>query len=162
DIHWASIMGDLNRVRGLLAEDGGLAHAITAGDHVLGAGLSPLHLAAQGGHIAVMEALLGGGADVNAGNANGYTPLHFAICFGPKQFIDPLPDLTAAAQDVGVYRLLTEAPRFLIERGADLSARESAQNRNPLELAQSPFEDETDRSDVIALLEAAGQTLACS
>lgn len=160
DVFWASVMGDLERMQELLAQDSGLAQAATADDHALGGDLSPLHLAAQGGHIEVMDLLLQGGADVNAGAANGYTPLHFAICFGPKQFLDPLPDLTAAAQDVGVYRLLTEAPRFLIERGADLSARESAQNRSPLELARSPFEDETDRSDVIALLEAAGRTLA--
>ncbi len=160
DIAWASIMGDLERMGELLAEDSGLAHAATAGDHVLGGGLSPLHLAAQGGHVEGMELLLGGGADVNAGAANGYTPLHFAICFGPRQFIEPLPGLTEAGQDVGVYRQLTDVPRFLIERGADLSARESAQNRSPLELARSPFEDETDRADVIALLEAAGKTVA--
>ena len=78
-------------------------------------------------------------ADVNARAADGKTPLHFAICFGPKQFLDPLPDLTEAAQDVGVYRLLTDVPRFLIERGADLNARETTGNRSPLELARSPF-----------------------
>ena len=155
DVFWASIMGDLARLRELLAEDGGLAQAATADDHVLGAGLSPLHLAGQGGHLAVMEALLAHGAAVNAGAANGYTPLHFAICFGPKAFMDPLPDLSEAAQDIGVYHLLTEVPRFLLEQGADLSARESENGRTPLELAQSYFEDETDRSDVIALLEAA-------
>ena len=155
DIFWASIMGDLTQIRALLAKDRGLTQAATAEDHVLGSGLCPLHLAALGGHIEVMQALLGGGADVNAGDVDGYTPLHFAICFGPKQFLDPLPDLREAAQDIGVYRLLTETPRFLIERGADLSARESEHGRTPLQLSQSAFEDETDRSDVIALLEAA-------
>ena len=84
-----------------------------------------------------------------------YTPLHFVICFGPKEFLDPLPDLTAAAQDVGVYRLLTDAPRFLLGQGADLMAREADESRSPLELADAAFEDETDRGDVIALLEAA-------
>lgn len=128
-------------LRDLLAEDSGLAQATTAPDHVLGGGLSPLHLAAQGGHSEVMEALLGGGADVNARDAKGYTPLHFAICFGPRQFLDPLPDLSEAAQDTGVYRLLTDVPRVLVERGADLSARESEKGRTPLELARSPFED---------------------
>ncbi|GEM_PF-669837 len=158
DVFWASIMGDLAQLRGLLAEDSGLAQAATAGDHVLGGGLSPLHLAAQGGHIEVMQALLQGGADVNAGDADGYTPLHFAICFGPKQLLDPLPDLSEAAQDIGVYHLLADVPRLLLERGADLSARESEQGRSPLQLAQSTFEDETDRSDVIALLQMAEPT----
>lgn len=48
DIFWASVMGDLAGLRDLLAEDSGLAQATTAPDHVLGGGLSPLHLAAQG------------------------------------------------------------------------------------------------------------------
>ncbi len=156
DIFWASIMGDGERLRALLAADGGLARAATSPGHVLGAGLSPLHLAAQGAHIDVMDALMAAGADVNARDGKGCTPLHFAICFGPKEFLDPLPDLTEAAQDIGVYRLLTDVPRYLIEQGADLSARESKGGRTPLELAMSPFEDETDRSEVIALLKAAG------
>ncbi len=160
DIFWAGIMGDLARVQELLIANAGLAGAATAADHVLGAGLSSLHLAAQGGHVEVMDVLLDAGADVNAPDGRGYTPLHFAICFGPKAFLDPLPDMTQATEDIGVYRLLTDVPQYLIERGADLGAREQASNRNPLELARSPFEDETDRGEVIALLEAAGKTVA--
>ena len=155
DIFWASVMGDLARVQELLAQAGGMAKAATEADHVLGGGLSPLHLAAQGGHIEVMDALLQQGADVNARDIDGGTPLHFAIRFGPKAFLDPLPDLDEATQDVGVYRQLTDVPQFLLGRGADLNARDAKAGLTPLELARSPFEDETDRGDVIALLEAA-------
>ena len=155
DIFWASVMGDRDRLGRLLEYDAGHAVAATPADHVLGAGLSPLHLAAPGGHIDVMDALLNAGADVNAQDARGFTPLHFAICFGPRQFLDPLPDLSEATEEIGVYRLLTDVPQFLVERGADLSARAIGKNLRPLELAQSRFEDETDRGDVIALLQAA-------
>ncbi len=155
DIFWASVMGDAGRVSDLLAADAGAAKAATPAEHALGAGLSALHLAAQGGHLDVMQLLLESGADINARDAGGKTALHFAICFGPKAFHDPLPDLEAAAQDIGVYHMLTEAPQFLVERGADLNAREGDGGRTPLELARSAFEDETDRGDVIALLEAA-------
>ena len=155
NIFWASIMGDLAQVLALLAADAGRASAATAAEYVLGAGLSPLHLAGQGGHVDVMEAQLEAGADVNARDGRGYTPLHFAIALGPRELLDALPDLNAATQDVGVYRLLTAVPRFLIERGADLSAHESEKQRTPLELARSTFEDETDRSEVIALLQGA-------
>ena len=155
DIFWAGIMGDLEAARALLADETRLTRSATGRDHVLGAGLSPLHLAAQGGHIALMAALLEAGANVNAPDARGYTPLHFAISFCPREFVDPLPTVDAAANDVGVYRLLMDVPAFLVEHGADLDACETEQGRKPLELAQSPFEDETDRSEVIALLEAA-------
>ncbi len=160
DIFWAAILGDQARTRDLLGEDASLANTRTDADHVLGGGLSPLHLAAQGGHIELMGALLAAGADINASDARGYTPMHFAVCFGPREFLDPLPDLGAAAQDVGVYRLLTDVPRFLLNQGADLSAREIEDGRTPLELARSAFEDETDRGDVIALLEGTGKTVA--
>ncbi len=155
DIFWTSIMGDADAARAQLSADASLAGSATAADHVLGAGLSPLHLAAQGGHIDVMDALLAAGADLNAADARGYTPLHFAVSFGPRELLDPLPDIKEATQDAGVYRLLTDVPRYLMERVADLNTRESEQRRTPLELAQSSFEDETDRSEVIALLAAA-------
>ena len=157
DVFWAGIMGDIDTLREILTGDGSLVDAKTGTDHVLGAGLSPLHLAAQGGHLDAMELLLDADADINALDARGYTPLHFAICYGPKQFFDPLPDLSATAQDVGVYHLLTDVPRFLIDKGADLSACDKEAGRTPLELAQSQFDDETDRSGVIDLLEAAGK-----
>ena len=47
-------------------------------------------------------------------------------------------------------------PRLLVENGADLTARESQDNKTPLGLATGTFEDETDRSDVIALLKEYG------
>jgi len=156
DIFWAAIMGDGARASDLLAADAALAKARTAADHVLGGGLSALHLAAQGGHIELMRALLAAGADIDAPDDRGYTPLHFAVCFGPRELLDPLPDLSAAAQDKGVYRLLADVPRFLLEQGADLCARDADDRHTPLDLARSAFEDETDRGDVIALLEAAG------
>ncbi len=162
DVFWASVMGDIDALRPILTKQDSLPDSLqdahTPDDHALGAGLSPLHLAAQGGHRAVMELLLEAGADINSVDARGYTPLHFAICFGPKRLFDPLPELSAAAQDIGVYHLLTAVPRFLLERGADLCARERETGKTPLELSQSPFEDETDRSAVIELLRAAGKT----
>ncbi len=153
DIFWASVMGDLEATTSLLG-DAALARATTERDNVLGAGLSPLHLAAQGGHLDAMRALLEADADIDARDADGRTPLHFAICFGPKAFLEPLPQLSEAGDDVGVYRLLMDVPRFLLENGADLSARDALGN-TPLELAGTPFEDETDRGEVIALLQKA-------
>lgn len=158
DIFWASVMGDLEGLRTLLAAEPSLSRSATGSAHVLGPGLTPLHLAAQGGHNDVMVALLEAGADVNARDAAGQTVLHFAISFGPREFLDPLPDLSQATEAIGVYRLLTVVPSFLLEHGADLHARNQA-GQTALELAQSQFEDETDRGEVIALLQSADSAI---
>ena len=41
-------------------------------------GLTPLHMAAHGGHIDATSALLAGGASTDAKTPAGQTPLHFA------------------------------------------------------------------------------------
>ncbi len=41
---------------------------------------TPLHLASQGGYDDIVRLLLEHGADVNAKNIAGMTPLHFALC----------------------------------------------------------------------------------
>ena len=43
---------------------------------------TPLHLAAQGGHLAVAEALLAAGADLALATGAGQTPLHKAAFEG--------------------------------------------------------------------------------
>lgn len=159
DVFLASIMGDVEAVKAMIAANAQLVRSTTPDDHVLGAGLTPLHLATQAGHTDLVKWLLTQELDVNARGYKGFTPLHFVIRFGPKELFDPLPSLDQATQGVGVYHLLTEMPRLLIDNGADLSARESEGHLTPLGLATSKLDDETDRSEVIALLESAGATL---
>ncbi|KAE8910896.1 hypothetical protein PF003_g5160 [Phytophthora fragariae] len=43
------------------------------------AGNTPLHHAAEGGHLTLCKLLLANGANINAQNKSGETPLHFAI-----------------------------------------------------------------------------------
>ncbi|RLN71131.1 hypothetical protein BBJ28_00000194 [Nothophytophthora sp. Chile5] len=42
-------------------------------------GNTPLHYAAEGGHLSLCKLLINGGANINAQNKSGETPLHFAI-----------------------------------------------------------------------------------
>lgn len=152
DLFAASITGDLNTVHTLVGDNSQLVQAFTDNEHVLGTQLTALHFAVQGGHIEVINWLLEQGADVNAKGQNDLTPLHYAICFGPKTLLDPLPTVQDSTQGTAVYHMLPDVHRLLIEKGADLTARESDTQLTPLELAQSHFDDETDRSNVINLL----------
>ncbi|AGA33641.1 Ankyrin [Thioalkalivibrio nitratireducens DSM 14787] len=77
-----------------------------------GQGLTPLHLAATGGHEAVAKVLLDAGADINASTEDGVTPLHLAARHGA-------PALAAT----------------LIARGADTSAPDAA-GRPPVDWAR--------------------------
>uniref|UniRef100_G3TWY9 26S proteasome non-ATPase regulatory subunit 10 n=1 Tax=Loxodonta africana TaxID=9785 RepID=G3TWY9_LOXAF len=68
-LHWASSAGHTETVEYLL-------HLGCVNDN--DAGWSPLHVAASAGQNEIVKALLGKGAQVNAVNQNGCTPLHYA------------------------------------------------------------------------------------
>lgn len=77
----ASQSGTEQAVRWLLAA--GLDARATVGD----SGNTLLHLATHNEHGGVVEALIQGGAEVNAKNVVGHTPLHFAMTgFNPNRW----------------------------------------------------------------------------
>ncbi len=152
DIFLACVFGDTQQVTAYLAQDPGLIQAVTGKDHVLEPGLTPLHLAAQFGHLELARLLLERGADVNARSplSHNLTPLHGVVWVGPKKMDPPRP--LDQQEGYSVYRLQTEMPRLLLEHGADRSTRDTLRSLTPLEWTQVNLEDETDRSEVAALL----------
>ncbi len=156
DVFLACILGETETVASALKLNPVLARAVTDDDHVLEPGLTALHLAAQYGRIEIAKLLLERGADVNAKSPiiNDMTPLHLAVWRGHKKLdVKPMPELV---QEYGVYHLLPEIPRLLLEHGADVNVRDSERNLTPLGWAQAEHEDETDRSEVAELLQEFG------
>jgi len=72
-IHSAAEKGDLAKVKALIAQDPSLASSKDK------TGATPLHLAAKENHKDVAEFLLASGADVNAQDKYGFTPLDLAL-----------------------------------------------------------------------------------
>ena len=74
-------------------------------DKVMNEGASPLWMAAQEGHLAVIQCLLEHGADVNKTRTNGMTPLHAAALNGHAEVLTCLMNwgasLTARDDDIG-------------------------------------------------------------
>lgn len=56
---------------------------------------TPLHLAASGGHLSMVKALVRAGADTDVEDENGDTPLHLAVFRGFEQVVEEL--VTAGA-----------------------------------------------------------------
>ena len=156
DIHMACLVGDEAQVEVMLQADPALVHARTGPKHVAEPNLTPLHLAAQSGHEGIVKLLLEGGADVNAKGFDDLTPLHLVIWRGPKKMHDPLPDLTEMMNGVPFRSLRTDIPRLLLEHGADVHAKDAQRGLTPLGWAETNLEDETDRSEVVALLRSFG------
>lgn len=86
---------------------------------------TPLHYAAAAGNIESIRLFLGYGADINAKDVNGQTPLH--MCWAQLPHFRRSPELGTLFAPLGVYRLdllaeAKESREFLIEKGADMEA----------------------------------------
>ena len=127
DIFVASAFGDVESTRRLLQEDPGRANARHRS--------TPLRLAAERGHVEVIEFLLAAGADVNAETFEG-TPLHGAAAQGHKAAVELL---LAGGADVNVrdrdgwtplhcaaYYGHRDIAELLLARGADLDVHTAA------------------------------------
>ena len=80
---WAAAFGRTDAVRALIAAGADPSGRSTFGGPDHGEGVTPLHLAAQGGHIASIELLLDAGADPSLRDAlYGGTPENWA---GPRR-----------------------------------------------------------------------------
>src|SRR5690349_4479256 len=90
-LHWAARRGDLDVVKMLLAAGANVRAKTRLGDY------TPLLLASETGHAAVIDALAAAGADPKAATASGVTPLMLAAASGQ---VDAVTALVARGADV--------------------------------------------------------------
>jgi ankyrin repeat protein len=116
---------DLSGVKGMVASDPGLAKSTD------GAGSTALMHAAASGTVAIMQALVDAGADVNARNSRAATALHWAAADEAKVKLLLLNGAAVDAKTVegrtALYAAATlpggaAAVRHLLEAGADVNA----------------------------------------
>ena len=149
--------GQVEIVRTLLREG-------ADGNAARGDGLTPLHLAAEGGHEAVAEALIAAGAAVEAGTRiGGYTPLHVAARSGHGGIVLRLleaganPNVVATNSGVTALHLAAgaiagrSAVAALLDHDAAPNARERSSGQTPLIFAAA-----ANRSASVTALLAAG------
>ena len=92
----AAQRGDLAAVEQELGRDPSLA--LGSND----VGMTPLHAAANHGHLAVVRTLLDAGAPVNAVMGDGYRPVHNALM--PRGRVKPSPEASHAVADALIAR----------------------------------------------------------
>ncbi len=96
-------------------------------------GLSPLHYAAAGGHVAILGSLVSSGANIFIGDAFDFTPLHYAALNGSTTAAKYLVRHGASVNTSGAYDIRpihhaavnghAHVIRFLLRHGADINAR---------------------------------------
>src|SRR3954469_14833243 len=100
----AALKGQAELVRKLIARDADVNKP----------GWAPLHYAATGGHLAVMELLLENNAFIDAESPNGTTPLMMAAMYGSPQAVNLLLD---AGADVAMVNKLGLTALDFAKRG---------------------------------------------
>jgi ankyrin repeat protein len=135
----AAQKGDLAAVEQELSRDPSLAR----GSNEIG--MTPLHAAANNGHLAVVRALLGAGAPVDAVMGDGYRPIHNALV--PRGRVRPAAEASRAvaetliahgAEYTIVVALLAGDRRFAIDalaRDPSLANFEDTCHRRPISVA---------------------------
>lgn len=154
-IHVAATHGKKAIIELLLSKTPGINVNVTAVERI-----SPVLLAAHGGHPPCVKLLHEHGADLNLAMDGGRTPLHEAVINGDKETMSTLIDLGAQldlADEEGntplhlaVSNEKIEAVAYLIERGANVD-RQNQAGTTPLRLAVQHF-----KSDILNLLLEAG------
>jgi|GEM_PF-2567191 len=152
DIHEAVRRGDLDRVLEILRlrprtiEDRDTMRPKSSNLQMLQQA-TPLHFAAQSGHIGIVRALIDAGADVNAKNPQDITPLHLAAWDGNSEIVGMLLDRGAdlnlrsqrnkgmSALDIAAMTGATDVVRLLISRGVDARAADPVKKATPMHLA---------------------------
>ncbi len=126
-LHWAAELGNQDMAALLLAAGANPLSETRIGRY------TPMHVAAKGGHAAVIRRLVDAKADVNALTTTGASPLHFAAAAGSGESIAILLDagagVNAREPQWGQTPLMfaagsgrTEAVKLLLARGADARA----------------------------------------
>ncbi|MBH16459.1 MAG: hypothetical protein CME30_04160 [Gemmatimonadetes bacterium] len=153
----ATRAADAEVVRKLI-EDGADVNQAT------GDGMTPLHIAAQSGHLRIVELLLGAQAEVDPETRIGsHTPLHLASGQAQdvvvKKLLEAGADVDAATSTSSVTALHlaaqvvggAESVKILLANGADPNVRETSSGQTPLMFAAAK-----NRSESAMLLLSAG------
>lgn len=148
DFYDAATFGDMDTVRKMIASDPAIVHS------KIEWGFSALHGVAGEEQLAMAVFLLDAGADPNAQNDEGITPLHLAVY--PEMvelFVRRGADINVRSHD-GRTPLLVQAAEAegigametLLRLGADAKATD-IQGKNSLDIARS--REENDKVDLL-------------
>lgn len=116
NIYIAARMGNAARITKILEKHPELINTLNR------AGFTPLHYAANGGHIDAVKALLANEADVEAKRSGGFTPIHDAIVKKHRAVVELLIEHGAKIpNELSRLYIRHDVAHLLLELGADVN-----------------------------------------